>query len=84
MPSNTRDSLRRYLTKKNINTAIYYPNTIMDNAPYKKFCTKKNLKNSFFLKKNILALPFDAYIKEKSIKFICKQIENFYKKKLYS
>ena len=65
---------------KKINTAIYYPRTIVDNNPYKIFASNKILKNSNFLKNNILALPFDPYITKKNIRFICLQIKNFYKK----
>ena len=80
LPSDSRNKLIKYLNSKKINSAIYYPRTIVDNAPYKKFGSNKSLKKSNFLKKNILALPFDPYIKKKHIKFICLQIKNFYKK----
>lgn len=80
LPSKTRNKLVEFLRYKKINTAIYYPRTIVDNNPYKIFESNKILKNSNFLKNNILALPFDPYITKKNIRFICLQIKNFFKK----
>ena len=83
LPINSRDGLIDYLKNKKISTAIYYPRTVSDNNPYKKFCCNKCLKNSNILKRNIIALPFDPYIKKKDIKYVCTQIYNFYKQKAY-
>jgi dTDP-4-amino-4,6-dideoxygalactose transaminase len=75
-----RDSLKSYLLKKGVDTKIHYPIPIHLQPASKKFLYKKG---SFPItesqSKKILTLPINQYIKRKEIKYICKQIINFYK-----
>ena len=76
-----REKLITFLKKHNIDTTIYYPKTIPEHKPYKKFLLKNDLIASKFISKRILSLPFHPYIKFKKIKFIVETISKFYKNK---
>ena len=72
-----RSKLISYLHKINIPTTIYYPKIITEHKPYKKFALLNNLKNSKFISRRVLSLPFDPYLEKKKIVFIVGEISKF-------
>ena len=75
-----RDRLIEYLTKKNIEVGIHYPKMVINLKPYKKNINKKEFKNCLKYENSILSLPIHPFLTYKEILFICKNINNFFKK----
>ena len=75
-----RDRLIQYLTKKNIEVGIHYPKMVINLKPYKKNINKKEFKNCLKYENLILSLPIHPFLTYKEIFFICKNINNFFKK----
>ena len=69
-----------YLTKKNIEVGIHYPKMVINLKPYKKNINKKEFKNCLKYESLILSLPIHPFLTYKEIFFICKNINNFFKK----
>ena len=75
-----RDELANYLSKKGIQTSIYYTP-----AHHHKILKKninfdiKKLKNTDFIFKNSLSLPFHNHLKFKDIDEISSKIINYFK-----
>ncbi len=77
-----RDQLKEYLNKKGISTSIHYPYLIFEQEAYKKRYKKINVNDypiSKKLKKSIITLPINQFLKKNQIKKICDEIINFYK-----
>tara|TARA_B100001057_G_scaffold440240_1_gene474007 strand:+ start:657 stop:1757 length:1101 start_codon:yes stop_codon:yes gene_type:complete len=76
-----RNSLKKYLKKKNIETNIHYPIPIhlQPAAKYLGY-NKGDFKNTENQAKKILTLPINHFLKKKEIKYICNSINHFYKK----
>ncbi len=77
-----RNKLKKFLEKKKISTAIHYSKLIFDQKAYTKNFKKINSKNYPVSKKyvsSILTLPINEFLSEKDIRFISKEIINFYK-----
>jgi len=72
-----RDELQSYLKDRNIPTLIHYPISISETEAFKDF-NFNDLDNSIKNSKEILSLPMYPELKEKEIKHICNQINNFY------
>ena len=80
---NKRDSLKKYLQKNNIMTAIHYPIPIhLQPAATFLGYKKRSFVNTEMQAKRILTLPIHQHISKDEIKFICDKINYFYKKKL--
>ena len=76
-----RDELQKYLRKKGIQSLIYYGTPLHKHFASKRINLDKiELPVAEKLAKKVLALPHHQGLKLKHIKFICKQINNFYKK----
>jgi dTDP-4-amino-4,6-dideoxygalactose transaminase len=76
-----RDKLQSYLSKKGIQSLIYYGTPLHKHVASKKRGLEKvNLPVAEKLAKKVLALPHHQGLQEKHIKFVCKTVNNFYKK----
>ena len=76
-----RDKLQQYLSKKGIQSLIYYGTPLHKHVASKKINLDKiKLPVAEKLAKKVLALPHHQGLKVHHIKYICKQINNFYKK----
>lgn len=75
-----RNELIEHLTKKNIEVGIHYPKMVINLKPYKKNINKKEFKNCLKYENLILSLPIHPFLTNKEIFFICKSINNFFKK----
>jgi perosamine synthetase len=74
----SRDKLIEHLNKKKISTSVHYiPAFCL--TYYKKIFKKNNLKNTNYAYKNIISIPFHNNLKENEIKYISKQILDFFK-----
>jgi len=73
-----RDKLKKYLEENNINCAIHYPQPFYETNAYKHFITNNFEKMEYF-KNKLLTLPMYPELSEESIKYICEQINKFYK-----
>lgn len=78
--STLRSELINYLYKKKISTTIYYPKIITEHKPYKKLSSSKLLKNSKYISRRILSLPFDPYLKKREMSFVVGEIQKFISK----
>ena len=77
-----RDKLKKYLSLRNIQTMIHYPQMLPELKIFKK---QKGLKKIFNAKKlgnKILSLPISQDHSVNEIKYISKEIKNFFNKKL--
>ena len=75
---NVRQKLQTYLENHNIQTAIYYPNSITELSFYK---TKEIFPVSSNISKRILAIPVHPGITVTDAKFIALTILSFFNKK---
>ena len=76
-----RDELQKYLNSKGIQSLVYYGTPLHKHiASKKRGLEKVNLPVAEKLAKKVLALPHHQGLQEKHIKFVCKTINNFYKK----
>lgn len=74
-----RDKLKKYLNKKNIETAIHYPKSLPQTDLFKNkhlnYCKKMlSLKYS----KEIISLPIGEHLTLRQIKYICETIIKFF------
>lgn len=70
-----RDSLREYLTTKNIPTMIYYPAPIHSFAPYQEYpCDYKGLWHTQQLCERVLSLPLHPFLSGGDLQYICKWV----------
>jgi UDP-2-acetamido-2-deoxy-ribo-hexuluronate aminotransferase len=74
--TNNRNQLINYLKKKNIHSAVYYSYTLNS---IKYFKNNEKFKNAIIASKNNISLPISEMHTFKEVKFICKEIKNFYK-----
>jgi perosamine synthetase len=77
---NLRDRLIKFLHKSRID-ARQMINPVHEAKHFRKFFNKKNYKNSINISRNTIHLPSSTNLKESEIKFICKKIAFFFKKK---
>jgi dTDP-4-amino-4,6-dideoxygalactose transaminase len=76
-----RDALQSYLNKKGIQSLIYYGTPLHKHVASKKMGLDKiKLPVAENLAKKVLALPHHQGLKEKDIKFVCREVNKFYKK----
>ena len=75
--TNLRNPLRKYLSKKKIDTMVHYPYMLNE---LKFFKSSKKLKKAYKLGNKILSLPISEEHSEKEIKFITRSIKFFFKK----
>ena len=75
-----RDKLQKYLKRRGIQSLVYYGRPMHLHPVAKKMnLTKSKFKMAENVCKKVLALPIHQYLNEKQIKYICSQINKFYK-----
>ncbi len=72
----SRDDLIEYLRKNNIITTVHYIPANKHNYYRKKF-KKVNLKNSDYVYRNIISLPFHNKLKKREIFYITELVNNY-------
>ncbi len=76
-----RDQLQEYLKKFNIQTLVYYKNPLYSHKATRYLnINKKKFPVTNKLVKKVLAFPHHQYLKKNEIVFVCKKINDFYKK----
>jgi len=75
---NNRDKLLKYLNSKGIEARVKHPILVSDQLAYKKF-KKSNLTNAERLIKKIISLPINDKITNQEVKYVIKEVNNFYK-----
>ena len=76
-----RDQLQKYLKKFNIQTLVYYKNPLYSHKATRYLnINKKNFPVTNKLVKRVLAFPHHQYLKKNEIAFVCKKINDFYRK----
>ena len=75
-----RNELKKFLEKKNIQTAIHYPIPIHKQKAYRKMYGNITLKKTEQFSKEILSLPINDYITNKELSYIVNTIKNFFNK----
>ena len=75
----SRDDLIEYLRKNNIITTVHYIPANKHNY-YRKNFAKFNLKNSDYVYRNIISLPFHNRLNKKEILHITEIVKNFLSK----
>ena len=75
----SRDDLIEYLRKNNIITTVHYIPANKHNY-YRKNFAKFNLKNSDYVYRNIISLPFHNRLNKKEILHITEMVNNFLSK----
>mgnify|MGYP001257347734 CR=1 FL=1 len=74
-----RDKLKKYLSKKGIETSIHYPIPIHLQPASKRFKYKRgDFKKTELQAKKILTLPINQFLKKKEIIKISSEINKFY------
>ena len=69
-----RDTLREYLAKKGVGTAVHYPEII----PYMKpYADGHKYPIAEMLSKTVLSLPLNPWLNNADVKRICEEIRNF-------
>lgn len=77
--SKKRNELMKYLLSKGISIVMHYPIPIHLQPAYKNLGYKKgDFPIAEMLSEEILSLPMFPEIKEEEIKYVCREIENFY------
>jgi dTDP-4-amino-4,6-dideoxygalactose transaminase len=80
LKNNSRDKLLQYLKRKSINAFIGYM-PLHKSSYGKKYYQKKNLLQiTDKVHSKIIRLPLHNYLKINDIDYICKEINNFFKK----
>ena len=74
----SRDKLIKKLNRKKISTTVHYT-PAMNLTYYKKMFNKVKMKNTDFVFKNVISIPFHNNLKQKEIEYISKQIIYFFK-----
>jgi len=74
-----RDSLKQFLSDKDVPTAIYYVNPMHKQSVYEEhFQNSENFENSEFLCKTVLSLPIHPYLTEEEVLMVTNSIKEFY------
>ena len=75
-----RNSLKKFLNKKGIETAIHYPKPIHKQKAYMNYYGHIKLINTERYAKQILSLPIHAHLSDKQVKYVVDNIKLFFKK----
>jgi dTDP-4-amino-4,6-dideoxygalactose transaminase len=76
---NQRNILQTYLKNKHIPTFIYYSKTMHQQKALQIYHSfNEELSNSIYLSQRVLSLPMHPYLKEKDVKMISENINNFF------
>ena len=75
-----RDKLQKFLTKKGIQSLVYYSKPLHKHTASKKFKFKSGtLPVAERLANEVLALPHHQNLTKKQILYVCQNIKQFYK-----
>jgi len=78
-----REELIKYLQKKGIEVKIHYEKNIHEQKSLKKFLKVPNpLVNTNNLTKQTLSLPINQFLNLNQVEYVCKAINDFYKKNI--
>ena len=75
-----RDSLKKYLEKKKIETKIHYSKPLHKYSCFKKYSFKKRLINAEKQSDIILSLPCNHFMRKNEVNYVVKNIKEFFKK----
>lgn len=78
----SRDKLKSFLEKKNIEVKIHYPKGLNQQPAFKKFNKKRNngkFENSDRQAKMLLTIPVHQFIKKKQQDYLINNLKKFYK-----
>lgn len=78
--TNKRESLKKFLNKKGIETAIHYPKPIHKQKAYINDFGNTKLKYTEKYAKQILSLPIHAFLNDRQIRYVVNNIKLFFKK----
>ncbi len=73
-----RDDLKAYLSKKGIQSTIYYPLAIHQQQAYKEFARSNTYPIAEGLTQEALSLPIHTEMNVDDVKYICTTIREFY------
>ena len=73
-----RNSLKDYLLKNKIETAIHYPIPIHLQSAYKNKYAKISLPKTEFYSSKILSLPIHPLMKETEVNYVIKKIVEYF------
>ena len=74
-----RDKLQEFLKEKGITTLIHYPICISETEAFQSH-NFKNVENCILNSKRILSLPMYPELEENEILYVCKNINQFFRK----
>lgn len=76
-----RDELKKFLSRKGIQTVIHYPKALINTPAYAgRKLDPKDFPVSTLLEKQVLSLPIHPELTESQIRFVCRNIQLFFKK----
>ena len=78
--TNKRDSLKKFLNKKGIETAIHYPKPIHKQKAYINDFGNIKLRYTEKYAKQILSLPIHAFLNDRQIRYVVNNIKLFFNK----
>lgn len=78
--TNKRDSLKKFLSKKGIETAIHYPKPIHKQKAFINDFGYVKLKYTEKYAKQILSLPIHAFLNDRQIRYVVNNIKLFFNK----
>ena len=78
--TNKRDSLKKFLNKKGIETAIHYPKPIHKQKAYINDFGNIKLRYTEKYAKQILSLPIHAFLNDQQIRYVVNNIKLFFNK----
>ena len=77
-----RNSLKNFLNKNKIETAIHYPIPIHKQVAYKKQFGNLTLPNTEKFSREILSLPINPHMTRSEIDFVIRKVNEFFKIKM--
>ena len=78
--TNKRNDLKKFLSKKGIETAIHYPKPIHKQKAYINDYGNIKLKHTERYAKQILSLPIHAFLNDQQVKYVVNNIKLFFNK----
>jgi dTDP-4-amino-4,6-dideoxygalactose transaminase len=76
--TNKRDELKKFLSKKGIETAIHYPKPIHKQKAFVEAYGNIKLKNTEKYSKQILSLPIHPFLNNQQIKYVVSSVKLFF------
>ncbi len=73
-----RDELQKFLTSKNIPTAIHYPIPLHLQPAFRGYAEEGSLPQAELAAKQVLSLPMHPDLLEEEVEYIANSIKEFY------